>query len=579
MAYPELVEFISTHVTDGKTEEDIRNVLQEHGWQPQDIDEAFAVVERHNQEVVKREAQPKTEPERDHSEHAIAPNSLDATMEAFGLNEEKPKMIAGLGAKAKVFVVGGTVLTLIGLVLGGLILFISYYRSPERLLHNVWSTLLYSRTLDITVETNQKSAGDIEGSIFLSGALDRQDDTTLMKIDVEQNVTIGSINQRVSVFVRSNSGDDIVYSKIIAPPTLESLASINNQWIVFDNRDSQYTNIVEDGNPIFDVTALTSSIDNAEWARLQEVLIESQFIQLGNSLGKEDLNGKLFNHYPFTINTEELQNAISSVINTLGVNHPVVTMLAALENAEGSLWVNTSNFQIGKIEIEHLSAMISGSEEPVITTLTFSDYNEGVEIDFPSEAVTLDGVQVNTVQEDAEDSDDDGLSDEEEREFGTDPNNADTDADGFLDGDEVKNGFNPLGDGRFVSDQALVDDAKRLADISAMQTAIELYFEDNEAYPPIATTWAELGEELAPYLSSIPTNSEVAYTYLVSSSQLQYVLATPIQDRANLVLQNDADGGIDGANFFQINSDDVFLTRESFQCDDPVYCVIGRTEQ
>lgn len=47
------------------------------------------------------------------------------------------------------------------------------------------------------------------------------------------------------------------------------------------------------------------------------------------------------------------------------------------------------------------------------------------------------------------DSDFDGLSDYEEVYiYGTDPLNPDTDGDGFSDGDEVKNGYNPKGEGR-----------------------------------------------------------------------------------------------------------------------------------
>lgn len=42
------------------------------------------------------------------------------------------------------------------------------------------------------------------------------------------------------------------------------------------------------------------------------------------------------------------------------------------------------------------------------------------------------------------DSDNDGFPDIDEREFGTDPFNPDTDGDGYLDGDEIKNGYNPL---------------------------------------------------------------------------------------------------------------------------------------
>lgn len=47
------------------------------------------------------------------------------------------------------------------------------------------------------------------------------------------------------------------------------------------------------------------------------------------------------------------------------------------------------------------------------------------------------------------DSDQDGLPDEIEKRIGTDPFNADSDNDGFNDGQELKNNFNPLGEGRF----------------------------------------------------------------------------------------------------------------------------------
>lgn len=43
-----------------------------------------------------------------------------------------------------------------------------------------------------------------------------------------------------------------------------------------------------------------------------------------------------------------------------------------------------------------------------------------------------------------QDSDQDGLSNEEEKLYGTDPNNPDTDGDGYSDGVEVKSGYDPL---------------------------------------------------------------------------------------------------------------------------------------
>lgn len=48
------------------------------------------------------------------------------------------------------------------------------------------------------------------------------------------------------------------------------------------------------------------------------------------------------------------------------------------------------------------------------------------------------------------DTDQDGLTDVEEVVYGTDQAQPDSDSDGYLDGDEVKNGYNPQGSGRLV---------------------------------------------------------------------------------------------------------------------------------
>ena len=51
-----------------------------------------------------------------------------------------------------------------------------------------------------------------------------------------------------------------------------------------------------------------------------------------------------------------------------------------------------------------------------------------------------------------DDPDEDGLTNAEEEFYGTDPDNADTDGDGFSDSEEVRAGFDPLGEGKLDTD-------------------------------------------------------------------------------------------------------------------------------
>ncbi len=62
------------------------------------------------------------------------------------------------------------------------------------------------------------------------------------------------------------------------------------------------------------------------------------------------------------------------------------------------------------------------------------------------------------------DSDSDGLSDSDERKYGTDPLNPDSDNDGYLDGVEVGDGNNPNGNGKLANNPNIISDDNKLLD-------------------------------------------------------------------------------------------------------------------
>ena len=66
------------------------------------------------------------------------------------------------------------------------------------------------------------------------------------------------------------------------------------------------------------------------------------------------------------------------------------------------------------------------------------------------------------------DGDNDGLTNSEEKELGTDPNIADTDGDGLDDGDEIARGTDPLTDSRItpLNGAWSIDEASKIVEIS-----------------------------------------------------------------------------------------------------------------
>jgi hypothetical protein len=90
----------------------------------------------------------------------------------------------------------------------------------------------------------------------------------------------------------------------------------------------------------------------------------------------------------------------------------------------------------------------STTEEATSTDYSASNSDEGaVNKELAEEQASTTGTVLKTEAAGNNDADMDGLSDTREAVYGTDPNNPDSDGDGYLDGAEVDKGYNPLGQG------------------------------------------------------------------------------------------------------------------------------------
>jgi general secretion pathway protein G len=105
-------------------------------------------------------------------------------------------------------------------------------------------------------------------------------------------------------------------------------------------------------------------------------------------------------------------------------------------------------------------------------------------------------------------------------------------------------------------------DARRLSDLKQTQTALELYYTKNGAYPTSISweglTTAIVGGGIG--VKSIPKDPSPARTYRYGSDGTSYVLGAELEDANNPNLKEDVDGLL-----FGVSCDDASAP--------PVYCI------
>ena len=135
-----------------------------------------------------------------------------------------------------------------------------------------------------------------------------------------------------------------------------------------------------------------------------------------------------------------LENKV--VIATSSVTENQVDNNGNANTASSSL--ATSSLATSSVSNSDIIADVSSSS---LTVSSIVIHQPGVTVNNPASGtvISYDGAAAAAL-----DSDNDGLTDAEEKIYGTDPHNPDTDGDGYLDGAEVKAGYNPLGAGKLV---------------------------------------------------------------------------------------------------------------------------------
>jgi hypothetical protein len=177
-------------------------------------------------------------------------------------------------------------------------------------------------------------------------------------------------------------------------------------------------------------------------------------------LPDEQINGQLTYRYIVEPDTDNIKNLIALMPDEIKNEHKL--NISRLSGQKFEIWVSKKN--------NYLYRLTGTYEDKKIIadfTMNTSRFNQTVSIKEPSDSdsmidfskklfnqtnfldIPIFGYLVGLdTQEFVEDTDEDGLYTIWENMFGTDPNKSDTDGDGYKDGDEVRNGYNPKGEGR-----------------------------------------------------------------------------------------------------------------------------------
>jgi hypothetical protein len=242
------------------------------------------------------------------------------------------------------------------------------------------------------------------------------------------------------------------YGKIDEIPSLGDLTgeleTIKGLWIKFDldQQESQ-----------------GSSLTQEQLDKIRDAIRNSQAVKITKSLKSEQLDGQAMYHYQYAISKDALVDTLAKLAETTG-EKPSADDIAKAKNdlkdvqfKDGEIWIGKKDLLPHKLTLGLEASNKEMGSLTLTTTTTLKDVNKDVSVTAPEKWKTLEEVERMI----SGDSDEDGLSLQEEQAYGTDPNKADTDGDGFKDGDEVNRGFNPKGPGRVVSpneEPLLIDD-------------------------------------------------------------------------------------------------------------------------
>ncbi len=234
--------------------------------------------------------------------------------------------------------------------------------------------------------------------------------------------------------------------------------SIGSKWIKIDIKTAQ-----EFDPNVEKVTEFQPSEEQIK--QLKDLIKEKNPIKVEKVSSSELINNVKTHHYKIIFDKSKFKDFIveaSEIVVGKEMDENLASTfdeeIEKVKKIEIDIWTGKKDSLLYKASI-HFEFFDEGTKTDSVFNLSMnlSNFNEPVNIVEPENVITFEEVFGNLFTgfmptpesiPSIEDSDNDGLPDYLEDFYGTDINNPDTDGDGYKDGEEVENGYDPMGPGR-----------------------------------------------------------------------------------------------------------------------------------
>jgi hypothetical protein len=290
----------------------------------------------------------------------------------------------------------------------------------------------------------------------------------------------GQGNNQMAVGFELRKVGEAVYCMLSDYPVLFStfvpqISELKGKWIEISG-DDEYGKYLDMAYENQDAIDEMYSTDNYGFA------FDTGFIKLGKKLPSEVLDGQSTMHYQMVMDMDNFEpmytqliaktyklqdvlsenqlanvnlNSLDDLSNLdLGIQitpDMIKYMETLIDNVDIEIWIGEDDSVVRRMKATMYTVLPESQRTAEVgqmkleILMNMDNVNQPIEIIAPESAMTITEV-VGMFSD--KDTDEDGLSDADEVEYGTDINNPDSDGDGYSDGSEVENGYNPAGEGK-----------------------------------------------------------------------------------------------------------------------------------